>query len=66
MNGEEELATAATSDADLPAEAIEDFAPRRTVDWGRSVTTFIAENPEASLGIALALGVAIGILVKRR
>ena len=36
------------------------------VDWGRSVTTFIVEHPELCLGIALAFGVAMGVVVKRR
>jgi hypothetical protein len=33
---------------------------------GRALTNSIAEHPEICLGIALAIGVAVGLLVKRR
>lgn len=47
-------------------EAAQDLVPQRVADWGRTATSWIAENPELSLGLAVALGVGIGLAVKRR
>ena len=66
MDGAEEQAASNSIDSVAPREAKEDYLPRGAVDWGRSVTTFIVEHPELCLGIALAFGVAIGVVVKRR
>lgn len=66
MNGAEESGTYDSIDSGALRETTGEFLPQRTVDWGRAVTEFIAEHPELCLGIALALGVAIGVVVKRR
>jgi len=66
MNGAEEPGTNDSIDPGTPLEAPGGYLPQRTVDWGRAVTAFITEHPELCLGIALALGVAIGVAVKRR
>lgn len=41
-------------------------APRRTRDWSDSIASYIGKHPELSLGIALALGAGIALLLKRR
>ena len=66
MNGAEERGTDGPIDSGKHREAIEGHAPQTMVTWSRSVTAFIVEHPELCLGIALALGVAIGVAVKRR
>ena len=66
MNGAEEGETNDFIDSVSPRGATGGFLPQRTIDWGRSVTTFIAEHPELCLAIAIALGAAIGVVVKRR
>ena len=35
-------------------------------NWGSTIRRFIVENAEMSLGLALAAGVALGWLIKRR
>ena len=35
-------------------------------NWGSTVRRFIIDNAELSLGLALAAGVALGWLIKRR
>lgn len=50
----------------LQIEAAQDLMPQRVVDWGRTATSWIVENPELSLGLAVALGVGIGLAVKHR
>jgi ElaB/YqjD/DUF883 family membrane-anchored ribosome-binding protein len=66
MNGAEERGTHNSIDSGTLRETTEGFFPQRTVDWGRAATEFIAEHPELCLAIALALGVAVGVVVKRR
>jgi len=66
MNGAEESGTIDSIGSGTLRVATRRKLPQRTVDWGRAVTAFIAEHPELCLGIALALGVAIGVAVKRR
>lgn len=66
LNGAEEIGPNDSIDSGTLREMNGGSLPQRTVDWGRAVTDFIAENPELCLGIALALGVAIGVVVKRR
>jgi ElaB/YqjD/DUF883 family membrane-anchored ribosome-binding protein len=66
MNGAEEGGTNDSIDSGTLREATGGYLPQRTVDWGRAVTAFIVEHPELCLGIALALGVAVGVAVKRR
>lgn len=66
MNGAEERGMNDAIDSGTPRKAIGRYLPQGTVDWGRSVTAFIVEHPELCLGIALALGAAIGVVVKRR
>ncbi len=66
MNSEEDRGTIENADAETSGEAEERVAPRRVADWGRSVTTYIGENPEVCLAVALAFGAAIGLVVKRR
>lgn len=66
MSSEEDWGTTENPNAEMSAEAEEWVAPRKTADWGRSVTTYIGENPELCLALALALGAAIGLVVKRR
>lgn len=66
MNSAEDWGTIEDADAETSGEAEERVAPRTTADWGRSVTTYIGENPEVCLAVALALGAAIGLAVKRR
>ena len=66
MDGAEESRTNDSIESGSPRESTGEYLPQRAVDWGRSVTTFIVEHPEFCLGIALALGVAIGVVVKRR
>jgi hypothetical protein len=66
MNGAEKGGTNDSIDSVLPRGATEGYLSQRTIDWGRSVTTFIVEHPELCLAIAIALGVAIGVAVKRR
>jgi len=66
MNDAEERGTNDSIDSGTLREAAGGYLPQRTVDWGRAVTEIIAEHPELCLGIALALGVAIGVVVKRR
>jgi len=66
MNGAEERGTNDSLDSDTPREATGGYTPRRTVDWGRAVTAYIGEHPELCLGLALALGAAVGVVVKRR
>jgi ElaB/YqjD/DUF883 family membrane-anchored ribosome-binding protein len=66
MNGAEERGTDNSFDSDTLREAMGGSLPQRTLDWGRAVTAFIVEHPELCLGIAFALGVAIGVAVKRR
>ena len=66
MNGAEERGMNDTIDSGTPRKATGGYLPQSTFHWGRSVTAFIVEHPELCLGIALALGVAIGVPVKRR
>ena len=66
MNGAEERGTNDSIDSGTIREATGGYLAQRTVDWGRAVTGFIAEHPELCLGIALLLGVTIGVAVKRR
>lgn len=66
MNSAEDWETIEDADVATSGEAEEWVAPRRAADWGRSVTTYIGENPEVCLAVALALGAAIGLVVKRR
>lgn len=66
MNGEEDRGTQESLDTGTTGEIPENDAPRRMADWGCSVTAYIVEHPEVCLGIAVALGVAIGLAVKRR
>ena len=66
MNGAEERGTDNSIDPDTLREAMGGSLPQRTLDWSRAVTAFISEHPELCLGIAFALGVTIGVAVKRR
>jgi hypothetical protein len=66
MNGAEEGGTNNSIDSGTPKKAIGEHLPRGMVEWGRSVTAFIVEHPELCLGIALALGAVVGVVVKRR
>jgi len=66
MNREAERKTNESVDAGAPGEATGEYSPRKTVGWGRSVTAIIVEHPELCLGLALALGVIVGVVVKRR
>ena len=66
MNGAEESGPNDSVDSGTLRETTGGYLPQRTADWGRAVTEFIAEHPELCMGIALALGVAIGVVVKRR
>ena len=66
MNGAEEGGANDFIDSVSPRGATEGFLPQRTVDWGRSVTAFIAEHPELCLVLAFALGAVVGVVVKRR
>ena len=66
MIDEEHEGTIDSIEAGTPSVVNETDTPRRTADWGRSVTAYIGEHPEVCLGIALVLGAAIGVVVKRR
>ena len=66
MKGAEERGTGGPIDPGTPRKAPGRYVPQRTVDWGRAVTEFITEHAELCLGIALALGAVIGLVVKRR
>lgn len=66
MNGAEGSGRDDSVDSGTFRETAGGYLPQRTVDWIRVVTEFIAKKPELCLGMALALGVAIGVVVKRR
>jgi len=66
MDGAEESGKNDSIDSRSPRESTGEYLPQRAVDWGRSVTTFIVEHPELCLGIALAFGAVVGVLVKRK
>lgn len=66
MDGAEPGGTIDSSNSGVFREATGEYLPQRTIDWGRSVTKFIVEHPEFCLVIAIALGAAIGVAVKRR
>ena len=66
MNGEENEAVNELLEADFPDEATGRPALRKAAGLGRSLTAYIVEHPEICLGVALALGAAIGVVVKRR
>jgi len=46
-------------------EVIKD-APQRVAGLGRAVTDYIVEHPEICLVLALAIGAAVGVVVKRK
>lgn len=50
----------------LPDDDLLETAPSRAIGLGRTVTDYIVEHPEICLGIALAVGAAVGLVVKRR
>ena len=66
MDGAEAGGTNDSINSGMLREVTGGYLPQRTVDWGRSVTKFIVEHPELCLVIAIALGAAIGVAVKRR
>ena len=47
-------------------ESTRDLVQQRAVELGRSATAWVVEHPELSLCLGLALGVGIGLAVKRR
>ena len=53
-------------DPDPPAESTKDLVQQRAVELGRSATAWVVEHPELSLCLGLALGVGVGLAVKRR
>jgi len=50
----------------IPGDEVFEAAPRRAADLGRTVTNYIVEHPEFCLALALVVGAAIGVVVKRR
>jgi hypothetical protein len=66
MDGAEDSGPSDSIDSVGRRDATGEYLPQRAVDWGRSITTFIVEHPELCLAIAIALGAAIGVAVKRR
>ena len=66
MNGGIERETDNLIDKGTRDEVTGKAVPQTVTDWGRSVTTYIGENPEFCLALALVLGAAIGVVVKRR
>jgi ElaB/YqjD/DUF883 family membrane-anchored ribosome-binding protein len=54
------------TDPDPPAESTRDLVQQRAVELGRSATAWVVEHPELSLCLGLALGVGVGLAVKRR
>ncbi len=53
-------------DPDPPAESPMDLVQQRAAELGRSATAWVVEHPELSLCLGLALGVGVGLAVKRR
>ena len=53
-------------DEDPTTESTRDLVQQRAVEVGRSATAWVVEHPELSLCLGLALGVGIGLAVKRR
>jgi len=53
-------------DPDPPADSTKDHVQQRAIEFGRSVTAWVVEHPELSLCLGLALGVGVGLAVKRR
>ena len=53
-------------DPDPPVESTKDLVQQRAVELGRSATAWVVEHPELSLCLGLALGVGVGLAVKRR
>lgn len=49
-----------------PTTEVKEPPPRSTADWSRSAAKYIVKYPEISLGLALALGIGIALIVKRR
>jgi len=53
-------------DPDPPAGSTKDLVQQRAIELGRSATAWVVEHPELSLCLGLALGVGVGLAVKRR
>ncbi len=62
----EERQTNDLIDSGIPDDEVFADAPRRVAGLDRTVTEYIVEHPEICLGIALAVGVAVGVVVKRK
>jgi ElaB/YqjD/DUF883 family membrane-anchored ribosome-binding protein len=66
MTDGDELRTTGLFESGIPDDDIFANTPRRAAGLGRTVTDFIVEHPEICLGLALAVGVAVGVVVKRK
>jgi len=66
MTEVEELFDLDFNDPDMPGDDLVDTACSGVAGLGRSVTGFIVEHPEICLALALAVGAAVGLVVKRR
>lgn len=66
MTEAEELNDIELIDPGLPGDEVLDTAFPEAAGLGRTLTDYIVEHPEICLGIALAVGAAVGLVVKRR
>ena len=62
MTEGEERQTNDVVELEFPDEEVVENAPGP----GRRVTDYIVEHPEICLGLALAVGAAVGVVVKRK
>ncbi len=66
MTEGEELQTNDLIESDIPDDAVIENSRRRAAGLGRTLTDYIVEHPEICLGLALAAGAAVGVVVKRK